>query len=123
MWDATGFIAPAAIGEIRKRFTPKTPFLGIAISHPHFYNASSTLFGAFTEGLDATCVASTARIFVSGVDREWWTRTDEPGLKHVDFWDGDVKQIADGVTMVRCGGGLFVIAPDASSLTAMVGYA
>lgn len=104
MWDATGYISPSAIGVIRGRFTPTTPFLGIAISHPHFFNAAATLFRALTERAHEGCVAPSARIFVSEVDKQWWTRTDAPGLEHVDFWAGDVKPISEGVTIVRCGG-------------------
>lgn len=104
IWDSSGFISPDAIEEIRKRFTSGTPFLGIAISHPHFYNSSVTIFRALTDALDSKLVAPSARIFVHAVDREWWVRTDALGLEHVDFWEGDTKQIAKGVTIVKCGG-------------------
>lgn len=105
IWDSTGYISPDGIQKICARFTPDAPFLGIAISHPHFYNSAATIFQALTEAVDPNHVASTAKIFVSAIDREWWMRADEQGLEHVDFWEGDVKKIAPSIEMIRCGGG------------------
>jgi hypothetical protein len=97
-------MSPLAITEIRQLCTPQTPFLGIVISHPHFYNSSATLFGAIKEGLAPDCIKSDAHVFVSGRDEEWWLRKDDEGIRHVSFVREDIMQVAPGLTFVRCGG-------------------
>jgi hypothetical protein len=104
MWDCTAYTSPACIAEIRALCTPATPFLGIAISHPHFYNASASIFRALVDDAGDGCVAPDARIFVSARDREWWMRTDEVGLRDVAFVEEDVRRLGEGLTFLRCGG-------------------
>jgi hypothetical protein len=104
MWDCTAYISPACIAEIRALCTPDTPFLGIAISHPHFYNASASIFRALVDHVGDGCVAPGARIFVSARDREWWMRTDEDGLRDVLFVEEEVRRLGEGLTFLRCGG-------------------
>ncbi len=62
----------------------------IAISHPHFYSGMiewSRAFGAVP-------------IWLHAADREWVMRPD-PAIR---FWEGETHPLADGLTLVRCGG-------------------
>lgn len=62
----------------------------IAISHPHYYTTVAHWSEAF----------GNIPVFLHEDDREWVTR---PHRAH-DFWSGDCKSIADGVTLIRTGG-------------------
>jgi hypothetical protein len=119
MWDCTAYISPACIAEIRALCTPATPFLGIAISHPHFYNASTSIFRALVDDSGDGCVAPDARIFVSARDREWWMRTDEDGLRDVLFVEEDVRRLGEGLTLLRCGGRSFFSSESECELTSL----
>ena len=61
----------------------------IAISHPHFYTTMVEWAHAFT-----------ARIHLHAADRQWIMRNDPA----IELWDGEVKTLWDGATLVRCGG-------------------
>jgi len=61
----------------------------IAISHPHFYTTMVEWARAFT-----------ARIHLHAADRDWIMRPDPA----VELWDGETKELWDGVTLIRCGG-------------------
>jgi len=61
----------------------------IAISHPHYYASMVEWAHAFD-----------APIYLHAGDRQWVMRPD-PAIK---FWDGDTLPLADGVTLIRCGG-------------------
>ncbi len=63
---------------------------GIAISHPHYY----------TTMLEWSRVFGGIPIHLHAADREWVMR-DGP---EIAFWDGETKQIAPGLTLIRCGG-------------------
>ena len=63
--------------------------IGIAISHPHYYSSMVEWAHAFD-----------APIHLHAGDRQWVMRPD-PAIK---FWDGDTLPLADGVTLIRCGG-------------------
>jgi hypothetical protein len=73
----------------------------VAISHPHFYNASATIFATLLELLPPAHVAPSARVFASARDREWWTHGDTDAVEWVEE---DVRVLAPGLTFVRCGG-------------------
>ncbi|HZT25546.1 MAG TPA: MBL fold metallo-hydrolase [Pseudolabrys sp.] len=61
----------------------------IAISHPHFYTTMVEWARAFA-----------ARIHLHAADREWIMRPDPA----VELWDGETKELWEGVTLIRCGG-------------------
>jgi hypothetical protein len=61
----------------------------IAISHPHFYTTMVEWARAFA-----------ARIHLHAADKEWIVRKDPA----IELWDGETKELWDGVTLVRCGG-------------------
>ncbi len=62
----------------------------IAISHPHFYNSM----------VDWSRALGGASIFLHAADRQWVMRPDPA----VVFWDAETNALADGLTLVRCGG-------------------
>ena len=60
----------------------------IAISHPHFYGSMIE----FAREFDAP-------VFIHELDREWVGRPDPL----VQFWEGETKQLWDGVTLINVG--------------------
>jgi len=62
---------------------------GIAISHPHYYTTMVEWSRAFD-----------AAIHLHAADRAWVMRPD----RAIDFWEGDHKELAPGVTLIHCGG-------------------
>ncbi|MGH8093007.1 MAG: MBL fold metallo-hydrolase [Chthoniobacterales bacterium] len=86
LWDCITLLDDAtaelirSLGELR----------GIAISHPHYYTTVVEWSRAFND----------APIHLHAADREWVMRPDTA----IHFWDGEKKEIAPGVTLVRCGG-------------------
>lgn len=61
----------------------------IAISHPHYYTTMQDWAQAFD-----------APVRLHANDRDWVMRSDA----HLDFWSGDARGIAPGVTLLRLGG-------------------
>jgi glyoxylase-like metal-dependent hydrolase (beta-lactamase superfamily II) len=86
MWDCTPLITEAAIKAINARGGVKA----IAISHPHFY---ATM-------VDWSRALGGAPIYLHEDNRDWVMRPDDC----IEFWRGESKEIADGVTLVRTGG-------------------
>ena len=62
----------------------------IAISHPHYYTTMLEWSRAFGD----------IPVHLHAADREWVMR-DGPALA---FWDGDTKELAPGLTLIRCPG-------------------
>jgi hypothetical protein len=62
----------------------------IAISHPHYY----TSMAEWSRALGGVSV------HLHADDRQWVTRPDAA----LRFWDGDTKEIAPGLTLIRLGG-------------------
>ncbi len=77
--DAPTIAAVEALGGIS----------AIAISHPHFYASMVEWSRAFD-----------APIYLHAADRQWVMRPDPA----VMFWEGETRSLADGVTLIRCGG-------------------
>lgn len=86
LWDCVSLIDDATIEIIRGL----AGLRGIAVSHPHFYSAMTEWSRAFDD----------VPIHLHAADREW---VMNPG-DAIDFWDGAQKELAPGVTLVRCGG-------------------
>ena len=62
----------------------------IAISHPHYYSGMvewSLAFGGVP-------------IYLHAADRQWVMRPD----KAIVFWEGPTRNLAEGLTLIRCGG-------------------
>jgi hypothetical protein len=86
LWECVALLDDATI-EIIKGLGG---LAGIAISHPHYYSTMVEWSRAF----------GGAPIHLHAADRQWVMRPD-PAIK---FWEGDTLEIADGVTLIRCGG-------------------
>jgi glyoxylase-like metal-dependent hydrolase (beta-lactamase superfamily II) len=86
MWDCTPLITDAALDAIAS----KGGIAAMAISHPHFY---ATM-------VDWSRALGGVPIYLHDSNRDWVMRPDPA----IEFWSGDTKQIAPGVTLIRCGG-------------------
>ena len=62
----------------------------IAISHPHYYSGMVEWSRAF----------GGVPIYLHADDRQWVMRPD----KAIVFWAGETRTLAEGLTLVRCGG-------------------
>jgi len=86
LWDCVSFIDDATVEIVRAL----GGIAGIAISHPHYYSSMVEWSRAF----------GNAPIWLHAADQRWVMRPDPS----VAFWDGETKQLASGVTLIRCGG-------------------
>jgi len=86
LWDCISLIDPVTV-EIIKGLGGIS---AIAISHPHYYASMVDWSDAF----------GGVPIYLHGADRKWVTRPS----KAIEFWDGETKELADGLTLIRVGG-------------------
>jgi glyoxylase-like metal-dependent hydrolase (beta-lactamase superfamily II) len=86
LWDCISLLDAATIEIINSLGGLR----GIAVSHPHFY----------TTMVEWSRVFGDAPIYVHAADRKWVMRPDPV----INFWDGAQKELAPGLTLVRCGG-------------------
>lgn len=86
LWDCMSLIDDEAVRAVRAQ----GGLDAIAISHPHFYGAMVEWSRAF----------GGVPVYLHGDDREWVMRPDQA----IVFWQGDEREIAPGLTLVRCGG-------------------
>jgi|GEM_PF-41007 len=86
LWDCLSMVDGNAVDYINARGGLKA----IALSHPHFYGAISAWSEAFCG----------APVYIHEADREWVV--DEP--RAIVYWSEDTREIAPGVTLVRCAG-------------------
>lgn len=86
LWDCISLISAemvellAGLGGLR----------AIAISHPHFYSSMLEWSRAFGD----------VPVYLHADDRAWVRRGDG----NIVFWEGDVLDLGDGMTLVRTGG-------------------
>lgn len=85
LWDCTPLLDDALVEILRGL----GGISAIAVSHPHFY-ASMVEWGR----------AFNVPIYLHAADQRWVMRPDAA----IEFWEGDTKKIADGLTLVHCGG-------------------
>ncbi len=86
MWDCTPVITDEALAAIKA----KGGIAAMAISHPHFY---STM-------IDWSRALGGVPIYLHEDNRDYVMRPDPA----VEFWTGETKQIASGITLIRTGG-------------------
>jgi glyoxylase-like metal-dependent hydrolase (beta-lactamase superfamily II) len=86
LWDCMSLVDDEAVRAVRAR----GGLDAIAISHPHFYSAMVEWSRAF----------GGVPIYLHGDDREWIMRPDQA----IKTWSGDEREIAPGLTLIRCGG-------------------
>jgi hypothetical protein len=84
LWDMISYIDDDLIAAI----TELGGVGAIAISHPHFYGSMIEFAHAFD-----------APVYIHGKDRQWVARPDDS----VTFWDGDTREIGDGLTLINAG--------------------
>jgi glyoxylase-like metal-dependent hydrolase (beta-lactamase superfamily II) len=85
MWDCVHLVDDAAAEEVEQR----GGLDAIAISHPHYYTGMVEWAHRFD-----------CPVFVHVADERWIMRPDPA----IELWDGDVIEIGEGLTLVRCGG-------------------
>jgi glyoxylase-like metal-dependent hydrolase (beta-lactamase superfamily II) len=86
LWDCMSLIDEASLRAIKAQGGVDA----IAISHPHFYGAMVEWGRAF----------GGVPIYLHGDDRAWVMRSDQA----IVYWNGDEREIAPGLTLIRCGG-------------------
>ena len=86
LWDCISFIDDATVEIVRAL----GGIAAIAISHPHYYSSMVEWSHAF----------GNAPIHLHTADRQWVMHPDPA----VTFWDGETRELAAGVTLIRCGG-------------------
>jgi hypothetical protein len=86
LWDGVSFLDEATIRAVNGL----GGISAIAISHPHYYSTMVEWSRAFGE----------VPIYLHEADRQWVMRPDE----RIQFWGGETKKLADGLTLIRTGG-------------------
>jgi glyoxylase-like metal-dependent hydrolase (beta-lactamase superfamily II) len=86
LWDCIPLLDEAVVEAIKAM----GGISAIAISHPHFYSSMVEWSRAF----------GGAPIYLHERDRQWVMRPDGA----IVFWDGEKRALADGLTLIRCGG-------------------
>lgn len=86
LWDCISFIDDATVEIVRAL----GGVAAIAISHPHYYSSMVEWSHAF----------GNAPIHLHAADRRWVVRPDPA----IDFWEGETRELAAGITLIRCGG-------------------
>jgi hypothetical protein len=84
LWDMITYLDDDLVREIEEL----GGIAAIAISHPHFYGSMIEWAHAFD-----------APVYVHAADRRWVARPDDS----VMFWEGDTREIGDGLTLVNAG--------------------
>jgi hypothetical protein len=85
LWDCITLLDQETIDAV----TSRGGLDAIAISHPHYY-------GAMVEWADAF----DCPVYLHADDAGWVMRQSP----RIELWDGETKDLGDGVTLVRCGG-------------------
>jgi hypothetical protein len=85
LWDCISLIDDATVAAIQAAGGIRA----VAISHPHFYSCMMEWARAFD-----------VPVYLHAADRSWVMRPDPA----IVFWEGDTHQLADGLTLIRCGG-------------------
>ena len=86
LWDCISLVDQATVAALHAR----GGVTGIAISHPHYYASM----------VDWSRALGGVPIYLHAADAEWVVYQDRAIL----FWDGDTREVAPGVTLIRCGG-------------------
>jgi glyoxylase-like metal-dependent hydrolase (beta-lactamase superfamily II) len=86
LWDCISLIDEGTIAIIKAL----GGLAGIAISHPHYYTSMLEWSSAF----------GNAPVYLHAADHEWVMRSGAV----IEFWEGERKELAPGVTLIRCGG-------------------
>jgi hypothetical protein len=85
MWDCVTYFDDVAAAEIERR----GGLAAIAISHPHYYTGMADWAAHFG-----------CPVILHADDERWITRPDSA----VELWEGETRDLGEGLTLVRCGG-------------------
>jgi hypothetical protein len=85
LWDCVTLLDDATAEEVERR----GGLAAIAISHPHYYSAMVEWGRRFG-----------CPVYLHAADAEWIMRPDSV----VELWEGERKELGDGLTLIRCGG-------------------
>ena len=85
LWDCISLLDEPTVTAVRAL----GGIAAIAISHPHYYSSMVEWARAFD-----------APIYLHAADKEWVMRPDPA----IVFWDGETRDVGDGLTLIRCGG-------------------
>ena len=85
LWDCIALLDEATVALINGLGGVQA----IAISHPHFYTTHAEWARAFN-----------CPVYLHAADRDWVMRPDSCQ----QFFDGETKELWEGVTLIRCGG-------------------
>src|SRR5436309_3961396 len=86
LWDGLPLLDEAVVEMVMALGGIST----IAISHPHYYSCMVEWSRAF----------GGVPIYLHAADRQWVMRPD----KAIVFWEEETRALAEGLTLVRCGG-------------------
>jgi glyoxylase-like metal-dependent hydrolase (beta-lactamase superfamily II) len=86
LWDCLSLLDGAVVEAVQAL----GGLSAVAISHPHYYSAMVEWSRAF----------GGVPIYLHAADRRWVMRPDPAAV----FWDGETRALAEGLTLVRCGG-------------------
>jgi hypothetical protein len=86
LWDCVSLLDEAVVEMINAL----GGIAAIAISHPHYYTIMVEWSRAFGD----------VPVYLHAADRQWVMRPDAA----IVFWEGETKALAEGLTLVRCGG-------------------
>jgi hypothetical protein len=85
MWDCVHMLDDDAPAEIERRGGLRA----VAVSHPHYYTGMVDWARRFG-----------CPVYIHADDARWIMRRDPA----IELWEGETKEIGDGLTLVRCGG-------------------
>jgi hypothetical protein len=86
LWDCLPLLDQAVVEAVRAL----GGISAIAISHPHYYSGMVEWSRAF----------GGVPVYLHAADRQWVMRPD----RAVVFWEGETRVLAEGLTLVCCGG-------------------
>jgi len=86
LWDCLPLLDQAVVEAVKAL----GGISAIAISHPHYYSSMVEWSRAF----------GGVPIYLHAADKQWVMRPD----KAIVYWEGETTTLADGLTLIRCGG-------------------
>ncbi len=86
LWDCIGFLDDTTVTLVKAL----GGLTAIACSHPHFLGSVVEWSHAF----------DSIPVYLHAMDRKYVTRSDPV----ITFWEGDHLELAEGLTLIRCGG-------------------
>jgi len=86
LWDCVPLLDPSLVEMVRAL----GGLAAIAISHPHYYSSM----------VEWSRALGNVPIYLHAADRQWVMRSDPA----IVFWEGETRELAGGLRLVRCGG-------------------